>query len=225
MALFAMLDIKLRFILFPDFFGVAHIFEIDIYNLATAFIASFVFYYLVVFIPEKQKQLLYQDYVRNKINEIFRDSSWLVSQFQYNDDSKKDQFRSYDYDELKKIIDKINPGEVGSLIINTTQGNYRLTIWENICNTKNVVMNNINMLSVRTPSFDPNLTKYLMEIEDCALFRVIHQAGMINHCANLDFISVYFIDYLKLLSKMGKYANKKYGAFLFENMFNKKTKS
>jgi len=222
LSIFIIVDIRLEFFHVSKIFPEVHLFKFknDFYNISMAYITSFIFYYLVVFLGDKNRNEMYKMYVREQINDIFRNTSWVISDFLKNNSKDGNQLPAYD--ELKKLVDKTKPSGCGSRgFLTPTGSHHHSTIWEDIINLRIYILHVIDKISLRAPSFDSKLTHYLMRIEKCTLYYILYQLETMKSFADLSFMSDAFIEYIKILDDMGEYTSKKYGSFTLKGMFNK----
>lgn len=220
LSIFGIIDIKLRIIVFPELFKNASSFENEIYNLSLAYLASFIFYYMVVFLPEKKNRRLFHAYVSKQIDDILRSTTWIVSSFIKNDNPDKYPYQLPEKKELKRLIEKSKPNDEGhmSYLLPNRQPQ-RIPIWQTIVDNKNEVIATINKLSIRAPQFDYRLTNMLMEIEECTLFYFIEQNGPHHIGKDLKIEAHLIIEYYSLLKKISSYTKDRYGSKSWDDMF------
>lgn len=219
-SIFSIIDIKLRFLVIPELFKNGSLFENDIYNLSIAYLASFVFYYLVVFLPGKRNRRLFHTYVSKQIDHLLRNTTWIVSSFIKNDNPKKYPYQLPDDENLKKLIAKSKPNDSGHRGYTQPNGQFvQITLWQTIVNNKFEVMSTIDRLSIRAPQFDNTLTNLLMEIEECTLFYSIDQNQTHYSGSSLKLLADYFIEYYSLLRKISNYTANRYGSKSWDDMF------
>lgn len=220
LSLFAIIDIKLRIIVFPELFDNGSSFENEIYNLSLAYLASFIFYYIVVFLQEKKNRRLFHAYVSKQIDDILRSTTWIVSSFIKNDNPNKYPYQLPEKKELKRLIEKSKPNDDGHRGYLLPDKQFQqISIWQTIVNNKNEVVNTIDKLSIRAPQFDYRLTNMLMEIEECTLFYVIEQNGTHHFGKDLKVEADLIIKYYNLLNKISSYTKDRYGSKSWDDMF------
>lgn len=218
LSIFAIIDIRLRLVEIPELFHGASVFETDIYNISIAYIASFIFYVLIEFIPQYLKRKKFAFYINRQIKEIFDVSADVVDAIVVNSSLNKSNYLPSNA-ELENMLEEVGTGNSSNRGKITQQGIIYDSVWQVIMECPPRVLYSIDRLSLRTPDFDEDLDALLMEIEECKFFIVLRQLGVNFEYNNITILSGAFNDYLDLLNKLSDYSNLKYGSVKFEKMF------
>lgn len=218
-AIFAVIDIKLRFILLPPLFSKAHLFESEIYNLAIAYISSFVFYYIVVFLPERRNKRLHKNFIAGTINSLLISASHICYCIIKNNDETDYPYRRPSDTELNTIISRTSPSSSGHHILDLSQGYNPITLWEYICHHRLEVLNYSQSISLKIPLIDHRLTSMFTQLENSALFKLAYTTGPVFNSGQFGQLSIYIVEYFKELDQLSSYTARNYGSKSFDQLF------
>lgn len=220
LSLFTIVDIRLRLIEIPELFNRGSLFEADIYNVSIAYIASFIFYVLVEYIPALKKRKKFRFYVNNQVREILDVSADVVDAIVKNSTIDRTNYLPTK-NELEKIYDDVKTTDKSNRAFFTSEGGMqKFSVWEVIMQCPPKVIYIINRISIRTPEFDENLDALLMKLEECSFFAILDQVGINFKSSNLKVLSKIFNEYLDILIELSDYTNRKYGSTKLDKMFN-----
>ncbi len=138
------------------------------YSLGTNYLVSAIFYFIVVYLPEKRKQKDVSPYIFDKIeNLIF--SMYAVNSNIINTSGKGYSFKTLKEDELTEACKAINPKEHKSFFHNGITNIFEHHFGYKCYNDWSRIISSIEELFRFLPYMDTGLVYYLNQIRQCPL--------------------------------------------------------
>jgi len=196
------------------FDGAAELGDI-IVNLSIAFIASYVFYFIVVHLKTINDKKNVNLYVNRKTNYLIVDCKKLISELRKESEfSTPDEYPNKS--ETEEICKRINPFSDAPLLISAKKNKANWIQYFDYY--KNRAKENIRDIFILLPYLDSQYVKHIYAIQDCLYFRIIgFIKGLQINNTDLTAFSGELLEYFGLINELEIYYNKSMNNKNFEN--------
>lgn len=207
--IFLLVDIK-------EIFPKASIVGNVVYNLAFAYLASFIFYFLTIHIKEQRDKTKINTFVGDKIKKIIDNTKEFVNiaanHIKY---IQKDAYPSEE--ELKYILSKININDKTDISYFSAKGISNYTFREYMCCV--ILKNNelIKSIYIKMQFLDSDVVSILSKIEDSTFSRGIQHFAQTQYINNPfeGFTTLYYL-YMQPIKELEEYYNSKIKFYIKE---------
>lgn len=169
------LTIQFEFFEITEPFKGGYKFELIFEKLAYAFITSFIFYYLLIFLPTVKERKSFEIFVQKELRDFYLNFANIVSAFYgFDKGNIKNGQIAPDADLLKPIFEKAQSHLPGN---QTDVNMVRLTIWEQMWRMMHLFEESHKRILLRNKLYIPELADCMMKVESCTMFFMITQFG------------------------------------------------
>ncbi|MEE2000557.1 hypothetical protein QWY20_03760 [Alkalimonas sp. MEB108] len=187
-----------------------------LFNLSMGIIVSSLFYFIVVYLPEKQKKNDILPQIDQHVSEIIA-KTWILVSETVNHSGKGFEIERLKEDEFLEACKAVNPCNLFHKFHNGGAGIYQLHFGYVCSNNWDHVLRNINEVMHFLPYVDTGVVKILNKIRSASLGQTIGMLKDIDKLNNTDMSSwsscifnVYKLS-IELEIYYVKYINKKFG--------------